>query len=63
MYRKKIVYIGFSTIHGFRHTLGVLERIPSPPTPDKGNSCTDNMMKNFIREPETIKKNQMKFYN
>ena len=25
---KKVVYVGFSTVHGFRHPLGILERIP-----------------------------------
>ena len=28
MYRKNIVYIGFGTIQGFRHPLGVLQQIP-----------------------------------
>lgn len=26
MYRKEIVYIGFNTIHSFRHPLGILEK-------------------------------------
>ena len=58
--QEKTVYIGFCTIQGFRCPVGVLECIPLW---IRGDYCLDNMIKNFIRELETIKKNQMKFYN
>ena len=29
VYREKSIYIGFGTIHGFRHPLGILERTPA----------------------------------
>ena len=39
--KKHGVYIGFGTIRGFRHPLGVLDHIPYPV--DKGDPCTPGL--------------------
>ena len=51
--QEKTVYMGFYTIQGFRCPLGVLECIPLW---IRGDYCLDNIIKNFIRELETIKR-------